>query len=151
YTLDPTSGGWGHSAPDLLTFHRAYLLDFEEALSTVAGRPIALPYWDWPDPDSANAMLAEDFMGPSGRPEDNYVVTSGPFRKGQWPVNVFVWNDVSPFRDLVRAVGVGPVPSPPSAESVQAALNAPLYDVAPWDFTADPTQSFRSAVDGGGS
>ncbi len=151
FSIETGQRSWGHDGPDLITFHRAFLLEFEEALAVVSGKPIGIPYWDWPDPASTAAMLADDVMGPSGAPPD-YVVTSGPFRGGQWPINVLTWVALAAGQsaDLVRAVGLsGPFPPihPPSAQEVQAALRAPFYDVAPWDLTADATMSFRAAMD----
>jgi len=151
WTDQSNQGGYGHQGPDVWTWHRAFLLEFEEALRAAAGKPMAIPYWDWTDPDSTTALLADDFMGPGGKKEDNYVVMSGPFRKGQWRLNVknFSLSEVGQFDDLVRAIGTSSLATTlPSAQEVQDALSRPLYDVAPWDPTANNDQSFRAFVDG---
>lgn len=145
-------GGLGHSAPDLLTWHRAFLLDFENALTQAAGKPIAIPYWDWTDPDSERAMLSDDMMGPVGKKEDNYFVMSGPFRKGAWTIHVKAFKENNPgqFSSIVRATGtVEQALTPPTEADVQTLLSRPYYDVAPWDVTADENLSFRNYFDGG--
>lgn len=150
-TSQTNQGGYGHNGPDLLTWHRAFLLEFEKALSTVAGHPMALPYWDWTDPASTAVVFADDFMGPPGDVSDDYVVTKGPFRKGEWTINVKGFTSTNPgqFDDLVRATGNMPgVTTLPPASEVRQALSRPVYDTAPWNPGADPDQSFREYVDG---
>ncbi|MFN5745008.1 MAG: tyrosinase family protein [Methylococcaceae bacterium] len=145
-------GGLGHSAPDLLTWHRAFLLEFENALSKAAGKPIAIPYWDWTDPDSERAMLSDDMMGPSGKKEDDFYVMSGPFRKNAWTLHVKAFKENNPgqFNSIVRATGtMEGAMSPPSEADVQALLSRPYYDVAPWGATSDSNLSFRNYFDGG--
>lgn len=152
WTDQPGQGGLGHSGPDLLTWHRAFLLEFEYALWKVARKPIAIPYWDWTDPASEAAMLADDMMGPGGKAEDGYVVMSGPFRKGRWKINVkgFTTDNPGQFDDLVRGTGnMAGATTAPLAADVVALLQRPLYDVAPWGVTSDTTQSFRNFLDGG--
>ncbi|TPG33473.1 tyrosinase family protein [Mycolicibacterium hodleri] len=151
WTDSAGQGGYGHYGPDLLTWHRAYLREFEEALTTVAGKPMALPYWDWTDPASTAAVFADDFMGPPGAAADDYVVTRGPFRKGEWRIDVkgSTFTNPGQFDDLVRATGMMPgMTSLPPAADVRAALTRPVYDTAPWDPSSNTDQSFRSYVDG---
>ena len=107
WSHEANQGGYGNYGPDLLTWHRAFLLEFQDALTQVAGHPIALPYWDWTDPASTAVVFADDFMGPAGKSEDDYTVTSGPFAKGQWAVNVkgFAADNPGQFDELVRATG----------------------------------------------
>jgi len=148
---EANQGGYGNYGPDMLTWHRAFLLEFQDALTQVAGHPIALPYWDWTDPASTAVVFADDFMGPAGKEHDDYVVTSGPFAKGQWTLNVkgFKVDDPSQSNDLVRATGtLGDASELPPASDVQHALERPLYDVAPFDPSSDQNSSFRSYVGG---
>lgn len=150
-TSQVNQGGYGHNGPDLLTWHRSFLLEFEKALSTVAGHPMALPYWDWTDPSSTPVVFADDFMGPAGDAADGYVVTKGPFRKGEWPINVRGFPSTNPgqFSDLVRATAMMPgMDTLPPASDVREALTKPVYDVAPWGPLSDANQSFRSFLDG---
>ena len=144
-------GGYGNYGPDLLTWHRAFLLEFQDALTQVAGHPIPLPYWDWTDPASTAVVFADDFMGPSGKSGDNYVVTDGPFAKGQWAINVkgFTTDNPGQFDDLVRATGtIGDATELPAASDVQHALDRPLYDAAPFDPSSDSDSSFRAFLGG---
>lgn len=141
-------GGYGHNGPDLITWHRAFLRDFEQALSTVSGSPIALPYWDWTDPDSTEAVFAEDFMGPLGDPDENFAVTAGPFAADVWTIHVkgFEVHNPGQFDHIVRANTSDA--TLPTSDDVDEALRKPEYDVAPWSIVADDQQSFRSWVDG---
>lgn len=152
WTNQEGQGGLGHSAPDLLTWHRAFLLDFENALSKAAGKPITIPYWDWTDPDSERAMLSDDMLGPSGDAKDGFVVKSGPFRQGAWTIHVKAFKENNPgqFDSIVRATGTmeGAL-TPPTAADVAELLKRPYYDVAPWGPTANMDQSFRNYFDGG--
>ena len=36
-----------HMNPAFLSWHRKLLILYEDALSEVSGKDIALPYWDW--------------------------------------------------------------------------------------------------------
>lgn len=151
YTDEPGQGGFGHYGADLLTWHREYMREFEAALSTVMGKPIAIPYWDWTDPESVEIVFADDFMGPAGDPENNYYVTSGPFKQGEWRINVKGFESTNPgqFDHLVRAIGtMEGMTELPSPDEVQQALLRPEYDVAPWGVAANMDTSFRSFVDG---
>ena len=152
WTDQEGQGGLGHSAPDLLTWHRAFLLDFENALSKAAGKAIAIPYWDWTDPDSERAMLSDDMLGPTGDPSNGYFVMSGPFKRGDWVIYVKAFNENNPgqFDSIVRATGnMAGALTPPNAEDISELLKREYYDVAPWDPTADTNHSFRNYFDGG--
>ncbi len=152
WTYDPTQGGWGHDGPDLLTWHRAFLLDFEQELAEVAGHPIAIPYWDWTDDASTAAVFSDDFMGNLGVESDGYAVTTGPFRAGEWEVSVrgIAAGDIDLPDHLVRATGtIDDALELPSTEEVTQALLRDTYDAAPWTSAADPNVSFRQYIDGG--
>ncbi|WP_323011981.1 tyrosinase family protein [Castellaniella sp.] len=151
WTDEPNQGGFGHNGPDILTWHRAFLLEFERAMSTVMGKPMAIPYWDWTDPASIATVFADDFMGGMGDPNAGYYVMSGPFKKGDWRINVKGFESTNPgqFDWLVRAVGNMPGMSTlPSREEVQQAMLRTQYDVAPWGVVSDLDVSFRAFVDG---
>ena len=144
-------GGDAHNGPDLLTWHRALLLEFEHALNAVSDRPVAIPYWDWTNPASTRAMLRADFMGTTGRAKDGYVVTNGPFRKGQWRIRVKGPTVTNPAQSdwIVRAVGGSSLaPTPPTTTDVRRALARPAYDVAPFGVLSDARQSFVAYLGG---
>jgi tyrosinase len=139
----------GHGGPVFLPWHRVFLLLFENALRQVGGKKITVPYWDWTDHD-ASVVFRDDFMGGAGDPEQNYAVTSGPFRKDQWTLNVInpgirwaMFDSVFLRRSLVMT----PFPLPTQAD-IDAALAVATYDVAPFDDTADTSLSFRNNLEG---
>lgn len=141
-----------HAGPMFLPWHREYLLLFEDALQSVGGTGVTLPYWDWTDHSSVASVFADDFMGGDGDPKQDYAVTTGPFRKGNWVLTVrhdSIIYEASNTRYLTRHFG-RPESLPTQAE-VQEAFAAPLYDVPPYDNTSDPTTSFRNALEGHGS
>lgn len=151
YSDEPGQGGYGHNGPDLLTWHREYMREFEAAMSVAMGKPMAIPYWDWTDPASVEIVFADDFMGPAGDPQNGHHVMSGPFRYGEWRINVKGFESTNPgqFNYLVRAVGASEdIGDLPSAEEVQQALARPKYDVAPWGVASNMDESFRAFVDG---
>ena len=142
-----------HDNPAIWPWHRILLHLFEEGLESVTGKPIAIPYWDWTDPKSLDVVFADDFMGPRrGDPDQLYEVTSGPFRKGAWRLNVLSppSGDPGQSRCLVRAFGVGDEPASgmPTAKELEEAMALREYDVAPFDITSDPGRSFRARLDG---
>lgn len=152
WSYDPDQGGWGHYGPDLVTWHRAYMLDFEDALAEAAGHRIAIPYWDWTNEESTAAVFTDDFMGSLGSEADGYAVTTGPFRKGEWTLEVLGVGstDYSLPNYIVRAEGTSSdAPDLPDTDEVNQALLRESYDAAPWNSAADPNVSFRQFIDGG--
>jgi tyrosinase len=157
YACDPAmSHGamtMAHAGPLFLPWHRQYLLMFEDALREVSGdKHLTVPYWDWTNEESTQAVFQDDFMGGQGDPLQGHAVTSGPFRKGAWPVTIQPqgWGEqLSRWPHLVR--GRDAIPglfSLPTEAEVQAALDVPTYDVAPYDTTSDWTRSFRNNLEG---
>ena len=151
-----------HQNPAFLPWHRCYLSLFEKALSDVSGKTISLPYWDWTDAASTTAVFSNDMMGGSGDPAQGYVVTSGPFRAGEWTIEITDDNDIdsifsnvntdpNPSPNLIRAMGVhtnGDLPVLPSLAEVNNTLAIQTYDSAPWDSSVDTVLSFRNSLEG---
>jgi tyrosinase len=138
-----------HFGPMFLPWHREFVLLFENALRQLSGKDIAVPYWDWTDPASVASVFADDFMGGNGDPDEDFAVTTGPFRKGAWTLNVqpvgLEWSS-SATTYITRRMGApGELPT---TDDVAFALAAPLYDVPPYDPSSDPTMSFRNALEG---
>ncbi|HVE64283.1 MAG TPA: tyrosinase family protein [Mycobacteriales bacterium] len=141
----------GHGGPFFLPWHRAFVLLFEKALRDVSHKRIAVPYWDWSDPESTAVVFADDFMGDNGDPSQGYAVTTGPFRKDSWTLHVRP--EMAPWAQsyqphLVRKFGSGGITALPPVADVAWALTAPEYDAAPYDMSVDPNRSFRNALEG---
>jgi tyrosinase len=142
-----------HDNPAIWPWHRILLHLFEQGLEAVTGKPMAIPYWDWTDPKSLDVVFAEDFMGPRrGDPKQNYIMTTGPFRKGAWQLNLLSPPRADPGQScwLVRAFGVSDEPdlAMPTAKELEEVMALKEYDVAPFDISSDPDRSFRARLDG---
>jgi len=140
-----------HMWASFLPWHREFLLLFEQALQQVSGDPtLTVPYWDWTDPNSTAAVFAPDFMGGMGVAKHNYAVMNGPFRAGQWRLNIVDQkaNDYYGRHFLVRRFGTKLGAALPTAGDVSRALAKPVYDVAPYDATVRPWRSFRQYMEG---
>jgi tyrosinase len=140
-----------HMGPNFLPWHRHFLILFEEALSEAAGKQIAIPFWDWTDPVSTNAVFRDDFMGGDGDPDKGYTLTSGPFRKGKYRLNVVdpKVNDPLQLRYLVRQMGTLPGNQQlPEPNKVDRLLTRPIYDTVPFNDQSNPKQSFRNHIEG---
>lgn len=153
----------GHGGPAFLPWHRAFLMEFENALREVSEKPLTLPYWDWTDPASTAVVFTDEFMGGGGDPDQGYALMSGPFRTGEWPVTVQLQGapllDLAAADHLVRRLGCaqGAVGDPaceagtpilPTASEISEVLAIPDYDVAPYNTWSDSTRSFRNRLEG---
>lgn len=137
-----------HMGPAFLPWHREFLRRFEEDLQSVAPG-INLPYWDWaadarlPDPRQS-PLWAEDLMGGSGNPENNFVVEDGPFTQEHWET---IDEDGNPDGGLRRNLGGSERASTlPTVRDVKEALKVDIYDSPPWNMTSEP--SFRNQLEG---
>ena len=161
--------GWGvgHKCPSLLPFHRKLVLLLEDALQSVTKNTnITVPYWDWTDESSTDIVFNEDFMGEhTGLPENNYAVMTGPFKKGDYELNLITVPDgdndylnFCPFTYLTRGPRTGntglmdfmkdlPLPT---QEEVDLAMACENYDVTPYNPSVDRTKSFRNYLGGWG-
>lgn len=137
-----------HGGPVFLPWHREFVLLFEDALRDVSGKNITVPYWDWTDPESTEAVFQDDFMGGDGDPTAGYAVTTGPFRSGKWPIHVSSIGLPFTADKLSRRFGTGIFNDLPTAADIQAALARPVYDVEPFNATSDTELSFRNFLEG---
>jgi len=139
-----------HGGPMFLPWHRVFVLAFENALRQVTGKRITVPYWDWTSPRSTRAALR--LVGGDGDPAADYAVTSGPFRKGRFRIRINPAQREyvpSSTRWITRHIGsLGSLAALPTVRDVAGALATPRYDASPWDNRADPTRSFRVALEG---
>jgi len=160
--------GWGigHKCPSLLTFHRKLVLLLEDALCDVMGKEIAVPYWDWTNAASVEKVFDDDFMGSNiGDASDNYAVTDGPFKKGDFELNLITVPDgdgdylnFCPFHFLTRGPNKGNSALPammgtltlPTQTDVEDAMACTVYDAAPFNPLVPRADSFRNYLGGWG-
>ena len=84
-----------------------------------------------------------------GDPAADYAVTTGPFRKEVWTINIFDYSDEQRVPFIVRQFGAGHLaPDLPTVEQLEAALSIPVFDAAPWNTMLTPGSSFRNALEG---
>ncbi|MCH9698136.1 MAG: tyrosinase family protein [Gammaproteobacteria bacterium] len=133
-----------HRSPAFLPWHRRYLWDFERELQRVSGNPdLGLPYWNWPEGGSGASMWDDDLLGGDGHPVSQ-VVSSGPFRSGQWTV---INSSGQPAGPLTRAFGRESWATElPALQEILDVLSITPYDAAPWNESV--TQSFRNQLEG---
>ena len=148
-----------HRGPAFLPWHREFLNAFESLLTNISKKHIEVPYWDWTNPASTQAML--DMMGGNGDPEQKYAITKGPFRKGNWKI---VLRDVpgrkNPLQpDIDDAVDQALHParagrrtrSPPRSRrprTPRPSWASARYDAKPWNDSTPAKRSFRCAIEG---
>ena len=151
-----------HMAPGFLPWHREFLYRFELEMRRASGNQrITLPYWDWTEPGSVEAIFSDDFLGGDGDANQQYFVMSGPFRKGNWAMAAKyddtddefdgkVDDNTPLFRTgLQRKFNQNRnIPLPVQAE-VDSLLNVSRpYDVAPYNEFADINSSMRNYLEG---
>jgi tyrosinase len=150
------AAGAAHNSPTFLPWHRQYLDEYEEMLREVSDDPnLALPYWNWTDPDSTAAVFAADFMGGNGDPVQDYAVTDGPFRKGAWEITIqdpmaALKGVQTPKNYLVRNFGAfldQQIALPTKADVAQA-VGVHRYDHKPFDANSPDAKSFRNTLEG---
>jgi tyrosinase len=140
--------GWAHRGPAFLAWHREFLRHFELDLQNI-DPTVTIPYWEWTinqDPTGfwPGSPFTDDFMGGNGDPP-NSKVNSGPFAfsTGYWKLNV---KDNPGDPDyLTRDFGTN-VPTLPTMDKLQVALNEGVYDVSPWN--AASTSGLRNRLEG---
>ena len=138
-----------HNSPLFLPWHRELMIKFESALQKASGDPtMRIPYWDFNDAASSEAVFASDFMGGMGDATQAGAVTTGAFAKGQYQLRVFdpptiKLGGTTPY--LTRAIGTPPVLDPGATAKAMAATD---FDTAPFDATSDQHTSFRQAMEG---
>lgn len=145
-----------HMASAFGPWHRLLVLMFEQDLQRT-DPSVTVPYWDWTVDQGRNAYLwDDDLIGGEGDPDDRWIVKTGPFRAGEWDLNLI--DPLSLDQDgtifsLQRHFGVyvsggEPTTRLPHPDAIAAALALPTYDVAPCDDFSDPTLSFRNNLEG---
>ncbi|MEU6802307.1 tyrosinase family protein [Streptomyces neyagawaensis] len=135
-----------HMAPSFLPWHRRFLLDLETALRRVDDS-VTLPYWDWTrNRTTTSVPWTEDLLGGNGRRSDHRVMT-GPFAydHGRWTIT----EGLTDIEYLTRDFGYPRNPvGLPTARDLDAVLNDPVYDKAPWNSMSGG--GFRNRLEGWG-
>jgi tyrosinase len=137
----------GHFGPAFFAWHREFLRRFEIELQRIMDdKTLGLPYWDWSvDNSQTSSVWAADFMGGNGNASGNWTVTNGPFRQGNWELNVR-----DPGDPLYLRRQFGPNPGAPSSlptpANVMAALRATPYDVG--NYSPSSPSGFRNMAEG---
>ncbi len=153
-------GNWAgaaHNTPTFLPWHRQFLAEFEQMLRDISGDPtMTVPYWDWTSDASTRAVFSEDFMGGDGNPAQGYAVTTGPFAKGKWTLNIL--DPVSVQRNqygtqethIVRHFGTfaGMRIYRPTVGDVSEATAVARYDHSTYDANSPIGYSFRNMLEG---
>ena len=151
-----------HMSSGFLPWHREFLRRFELEMRRASDNPrITLPYWDWTEQGSAQAIFTDNFLGGDGDQSQKYFVVSGAFRKGNWAMadNYDDTDDefddeIDPNTSLNRE-GLqrhfnqnGNVPLPVSAQ-VDYMLNfLQRYDAAPYNQFSNIFFSMRGYLEG---
>ncbi|MCZ6682298.1 MAG: tyrosinase family protein [Planctomycetota bacterium] len=131
-----------HRCSAFLPWHRRFIWDLESELQRVSGNPnLGLPYWNWPQGGAGASMWDDDLLGGDGGAIDE-IVTSGPFRQGQWTI---VNSSGGPAGPLTRALGRAIATLPTQAE-IDQVLGVTPYDGPNWNEFSDP--SFRNELEG---
>ena len=138
-----------HMGPAFLPWHRQFLRMFEFELQAI-DPSVTIPYWDWTVDNAPDAPIWDgDFMGGNGDPVATYAVLTGPFRMGEWQLNVFDYDDKLRLPFITRNFGASPrAPYLPTAEDIETILSIPIYDTPPWDSTVPQEAGFRNALEG---
>lgn len=148
-----------HRGPSFLPWHRIFLVKFEEELKKINSK-IALPYWDWTldfDDPISSPTWAENFMGPSGDENHNFIVTKGPFAYDNgWTLivdtenggnalrrrfGVNAWYDSRTGEERIWRISL------PARQELIISLSDSEYDKYPWDSAGD-TEGFRNRIEG---
>ncbi len=139
-----------HSGPVFLPWHRLMLVLLELHMQRVLGdREVGLPYWDWAgDGDLAGPLQARtELWAPDGIGGTGDPVTTGPFRAGQWRIEIES-GPTGALRSTSRGLRrdlAGDVATLPTTAHVRQALNQSRYDASPWDRS---TSRFRNRLEG---
>ena len=141
-----------HEGPAFLPWHRAFLLEMEQALRQAEasirrvgpGEPLlTIPYFPWDNLGSkwrSSAMWSSKRLGGNGSSQHGWRIQSGPF-KG-WRSVLYRAHDKSfvTRSGIIRRFVHEAMPE-------AAPLDVARYDSAPWDNRNDPGGSYRHAAE----
>lgn len=142
-----------HGGPSFGPWHRLLLLVFESfSRQLLNDTTFEVPYWDWAA-DAANPAASPlwSVLGGNGDSFDGDTVKSGPFREGQFQVNLsdILGQDqlmrVNPPRPLRRRFNWNETPLPSQSVVNQTIADFGFYDR--WRYN-NSASSFRRALEG---
>lgn len=133
-----------HRCPAFLPWHRRFIWDLERELQRVSGNPdLGLPYWNWPEGGAGASIWDDDLLGGNGA-IGTQIVTTGPFRSGEWEIVNSSGVAAGPLR---RAFGQENwARSLPTQQEIEQVLAVIPYDGFPWNTESNP--SFRNQLEG---
>jgi tyrosinase len=138
---------WGHLSAAFGPWHRVLLAHLEAELRAIDST-VTLPYWDWTDDGSTQAVFADNFLGSNGRDSDGQVM-DGPFAyaKGNW--RVVVKDEDSDPDFLARSFGADPSATalPDKTQDQDPVMALTDYDDSPWYDDMRRTRDQRARVD----
>lgn len=144
---------FAHEGSGFLTWHRAFLLLWEQMLQRVSGNySMTIPYWDWQDEKNCS-ICTNDFVGEM----DQYTGELSPESYfSDW--EMICWDFETHYKNKLICNGTnegkikrfpgtkGLYPYLPTSEDVKNALMLKDYDTHPYNITA--SNSFRNALEG---
>lgn len=86
-------GDQAHFGAHFMTWHLAFVLEFEMALLAIDPSIGAMPYWD--ETLAEPSVFTDDYFGSDTTAENNFVITDRAF--ANWPVSTFSWADYESF------------------------------------------------------
>ncbi|CAH1241151.1 TYR [Branchiostoma lanceolatum] len=157
---------FAHQGAGFLTWHRAYLLEFEQALREVNSDPDwTLPYWDWAAAEGHQCdICTNEYVGANDEDGDldlgsvfaswwTICEEEPPFDDATQTNHTVPCNVTSPSGRLTRNPGRqdpmlfgASVTHLPLATEVDFALRFPVFDTPPYDDNANC--SFRNLLEG---
>lgn len=116
---DPTTDrNVAHRGPAFLSWHRAFIYEFEEQLRAV-DPTVTLPYWPFEQETGTPRVFTSAYFGSDGNDAQNDRVTDGPFAS---------WNVI---RRIARDQDTGQT-SLPSVADVNTIMQNTAYSTAPY-------------------
>ena len=123
-------------------------------------KDVTVPYWDWTNAESNNAVWGSELMGGDGRESDGRVMDGAfAYDSANWKLYTAPSLDPQQYarEDLSRRFGFYKEDGQqfeinlPTAEQVSVALETNPYDNPPWisdRTTGQPQPSFRNRLEG---
>ncbi len=123
---DPKECGKAHGFPVFLTWHRAYLYRFEQALRDT-GSDVMLPWWDWINTREVPRVYREETRA-DGRPNPLFStrIPDLALEEGSRPTNTPKTQRLAGIPDTVREPG--PATRLPTAEKIAEVMGEKEYE-----------------------